>query len=265
MEGAMREFVMNFKKIAFGSLSLILFFLVWEAASRTGVVPSSVVPPPTLVVEAVVRSAQSGDLFLHMQISLGRAGAGFLLALLVAIPAGFFLGTFFKTFERALLPFLRMLEKLNPFALFPIFMILFGVGNFQKISVIFWVAGWPLLFNTIAGTKGVEPNMVKAARSMGANRKVLFLKVILPSALSNIFTGVKMSAQISFFMIIASEMTGSSSGLGWYYLSSSQSYQIPLMYGIILFITVLAVIINILFTKLENRFLVWKELSFQEN
>jgi NitT/TauT family transport system permease protein len=66
-------------------------------------------------------------------------------------------------------------------------------------------------------------------------------------------------------MIIARNWPGSSQGLGWYYLSSSQSYQVPLMYGIILFITVLAVIINILFSKLEKHFLVWKEAAFQEN
>ena len=72
-----------------------------------------------------------------------------------------------------------MLEKLNPFALFPVFMILFGIGNLEKTAVIFWVAQWPLLFNTIAGTKGIEANMIKSRPLHGANRKVLFFKVIL--------------------------------------------------------------------------------------
>lgn len=261
----MKTTVKRIKKILFGSIAIVLFFLFWEAASVYSLVPKAVIPPPTKVFAALVQSTESGELVLHMKVSLTRAAFGFLLASAISIPMGFFLGTFFKTFEKALLPFLRMLEKLNPFALFPVFMIIFGIGNLAKVAIIFWVAQWPLLFNTIAGTKSIELNMIKSARSMGANKKVLFFKVILPSAVPGIFTGIKISAQISFFMIIASEMAGSSQGLGWYYLSSSQSYQVPLMYGIILFITVLAVIINILFSKLEKHFLVWKETSFQEN
>ncbi len=261
----MQKFGISLKNFLFGSLSVLLFFGFWEFASRTGLVISVVIPPPTLVVQALINSATSGELFSHMLVSLGRAGMGFLLALVLAIPAGFVVGTYFKNVEKALLPFLRMLEKLNPFALFPVFMILFGIGNLEKTVVIFWVAQWPLLFNTAAGAKSIDINMIKSARSMGANRKTVFLKVILPWAVPNIFTGIKISAQLAFFMIIASEMMGSSQGLGWYYLSSSQAYQIPLMYGIILFITLLAVIMNVLFTKLEKHFLVWKENSFQLN
>ncbi len=262
---AVKNFFKKINSFLYGSIAIILFFLSWEAASNYDLLPSSVVPPPTRVIAALAVSFKSGELVYHMKISLFRAMLGFLLAAFISIPMGFLLGTFFKTFERALLPFLRMLEKLNPFALFPVFMILFGIGNVEKIAIIFWVAQWPLLFNTIAGTRSIETNMIKAARSMGANKKVLFFKVILPAAVPGIFTGVKISAQVSFFMIIASEMAGSSQGLGWYYLSSSQSYQVPLMYGIILFITVLSVIINLLFTRLEKHFLVWKESSFQSN
>lgn len=260
----LKEFLRKSNSILYGSISVILFFLIWEVASKYDLIPSSVIPPPTRVFASLVTSVQSGELLSHMKISLLRAVSGFLLAAVIAIPMGFLLGTFFKTFEKALLPFLRMLEKLNPFALFPVFMILFGIGNVEKIAIIFWVAQWPLLFNTIAGTRSIEPNMIKSARSMGANKKVLFFKVILPAAVPGIFTGVKISAQVSFFMIIASEMAGSSQGLGWYYLSCSQAYNVPLMYGIILFITVLSVIINVLFTRLEKHFLVWKETSFQQ-
>ena len=261
----MKRAIKKIKNIGYRSAAIILFFLFWEMASKSSLVPSAVIPPPTKVFAALAASAESGALVLHTGVSLARAFFGFLLAATVAIPMGFFLGTFFKTFEKALLPFLRMLEELNPFALFPVFMIIFGIGDLEKIALIFWVAQWPLLFNTIAGTRSIEPDMIKSARSMGANKKVLFFKVILPAAVPGIFTGVKISAQVSFFMIVASEMAGSSQGLGWYYLSSSQSYQVPLMYGIILFITVLAVIINLLFSKLEKRFLIWKEASFQEN
>ena len=261
----MKGFIVWIKKVLFGSLSIILFLLIWEVASRTGLVLKSVIPPPSLILEAIIKSAQSGELLMHMLGSLKRSATGFILAIVIAIPTGFLLGTFFKTIEKIFLPFFRMLEKLNPFAIFPVFMIIFGIGNFEKIAVIFWVAQWPLLFYTIAGTKSVDFYLLKSARSMGANRKRLFLDVILPSAVPSIFTGIKISAQISFFMIIASEIIGSTEGLGWYFLSANQAFQIPLMYGVIIVITVLSVIINVLFTNLERHFLSWKESPFQVN
>jgi NitT/TauT family transport system permease protein len=214
------------------------------------------------VFQALIDAAINGDLKMNFGVSMKRAASGFIFSLIIALPLGFLLGTFFSSFEKALLPFLKMLEKLNPFALFPIFMIFFGIGDSEKIAIIFWVAQFPLLFHTIAGAKGVDVYMLKSARSMGAPKRQLFLKVIFPSALPNIFTGIKIAAQVSFFMIIASEYAGSSEGLGYYYLSANQGYQIPLSYGIVIFITVLSIIVNVLFTRLEKHFLVWKETSF---
>jgi len=261
----MKGFIVWLKKVLYGSLSIMLFLIIWEGASRTGLIIKSVIPPPSLVVQAIIQSAQSGELLMHTAESLKRASIGFLLAIIIAIPAGFLLGTFFKILEEALLPFFKMLEKLNPFAIFPVFMIILGIGNVEKIAIIFWVAQWPLLFYTIAGTKSVDPYLIKSARSMGANRRRLFLDIILPSAVPSIFTGIKLSAQISFFMIIASELIGSTEGLGWYFLAANQAFSIPLMYGIILVITILSVIINVLFSKLERHFLAYKESTFQVN
>ncbi len=260
----MKKNFVKMKNLGYGSISILLFLAVWELASRYELVDASVIPPPSRVLQAVIQSAGSGELSAHTLISLRRTVTGFLISLITALPLGFLLGTFFKTFEKALLPFLRMLEKLNPFALFPIFMIFFGIGDAEKIAIIFWVSQWPLLFNTIAGAKGVDPLMLKSARSMGATRRTVFLKVILPSAVPDIFTGIKISAQISFFMIVASELAGAYEGLGWYYLSTGQSYQVPLMFGIIIFITILSLIINVLFSRIERHFLVWKESAFQE-
>lgn len=245
------------KKVIYGAIPILLFFVFWEIGA--GLVPEGVISPPTKVLHSLYKSATADVLFKETAVSLARVGLGFALSLAVAVPLGFLLGTFFKTFERFLLPFLRMCEKLNPFAIIPIFMIFFGIGTAEKVAVIFWASQWPLLFHTIAGARSVEPQLVRAARSMGATRKELFLKVILPYTLPNIFTGVEMAAQISFFMIIASEVIGASTGLGWYYTNATVRYDLPLMYGIVLYITILAIIINVVFGRLKKHFLVWKE------
>ncbi|MFD1774651.1 ABC transporter permease [Paenibacillus rhizophilus] len=253
----MSSFWSNIRKIGFGSIPIILFFIFWEIGA--GLVPEGVIAPPSEVIKSLWTAATSDMLFKQTAISLGRVGMGFALSILVALPLGFILGTFFQSAEKLLLPFFRMCEKLNPFAIIPIFMIFFGIGTAEKVVVVFWATLWPLLFNTMAGARAVDYSLIRAARSMGATRRELFLKVILPYALPNIFTGVEIAAQLSFFMIIASEVIGASTGLGWYYISATTKYQLPLMYGIILYITVLSIFINLLFGRLKKHFLVWKE------
>lgn len=247
----------TFKKLLYGSIPLIIFFVIWEVGS--GVIPEGVIPPFTDVVKAIAVSATSDVLLQQTAVSLGRVGMGFLLSLVIAVPLGFLLGTFFRQAEKIFIPFFRMCEKLNPFAIIPIFMIFFGIGTAEKVAVVFWATFWPLLFNTIAGARAVDYQLVRAARSMGANKHELFLKVILPYALPNIFIGVEIAAQLSFFMIIASEVIGASTGLGWYYQSANTRYDLSLIYGIVLYITILAIIINQVFGRLKKHFLVWKE------
>lgn len=247
------------KKIAYGSIPILLFFIFWEVGSK--IIPEGVISPPSSAFLALIKSAASGILLEHTLISLFRVLLGFGLSLAVGIPLGFSLGTFFRPVEKLLLPFLRTCEKLNPFAIIPIFMIFFGIGTAEKVVVIFWSALWPVLFNTMDGAKDIDLNLLRAARSMGATRRQLFAKVILPYTTPNIFIGIEFAAQISFFMIIASEVIGASTGLGWYYLVSTTRYDLPLMYGIVLFITVLGIVINAVFARLKKHFLVWKEAS----
>ncbi|OPY58893.1 MAG: Bicarbonate transport system permease protein CmpB [Pelotomaculum sp. PtaU1.Bin035] len=214
------------------------------------------------VAGAVIDSLKSGQLIRQTALSLVNVGIGFLLAIFICIPFGLVIGTYYKIFEKSLMPFLRMCEKINPFALFPVFMILFGIGHLEKVMVVLWVSQWPLLFNTIDGVRNLDVTIIKSARSMGARKGNFLLKVIVPMTLPYIFTGVKQSVQLAFFMIIASEMVGANEGLGWQFFSANMAYNVPMMFGIIIYVTVLAIIINVLFTKIEKWFSVWKQSTF---
>jgi len=258
----MKHLAVNLRSIGYGSLPLIAFFAFWQFAAATELVPSAVIPPPVAVVRAILDSLKSGMLITQTAYSMVNIGIGFALSVLICIPMGLIIGTYYKTFEKVLMPFLRMCEKLNPFALFPIFMILFGIGHLEKVMVVLWVAQWPLLFNTIDGVRNVDRTIIKSARSMGANRSTLFFKIIIPSTLPFIFTGLRYSAQLAFYMIIASEMVGASEGLGWQFLSANMSYNIPMMYGIVVYVTLLSILINVLFQKLESRFSIWRQSAF---
>ncbi|WP_324332416.1 ABC transporter permease [Methylomusa anaerophila] len=233
--------------------------IIWEIAPRAGWVPHTFISPPSEVLSTVWELLLSGVLTKHIGVSLGRALFGFLLAVIIGVPLGFLLGGSFKLFERIVTPVLRLLGEVNPFALFPVFILLFGIGEVSKVAMIFWVCLWPILLNTVTGIKGVEPLLLKSARSMGVSGPALFTKVIFPAALPGIFHGIKMSSGVAFFMLIAAEMIGASSGLGWLVWNAQNNYQIPRLFAATVTISTLGLLLNFVFSKLERRLINWKE------
>ncbi|MCW2277698.1 ABC transporter permease [Heliophilum fasciatum] len=241
------------------SAAIIVFLLLWEIAPRVGWVEQTFIAPPSVALATIGKWLVKGTLIKHVGVSLSRALLGFILAMMVGIPLGFLLGGWYRTFERIVTPVLRLMGEVNPFALFPVFILLFGIGEVSKISMIFWVCLWPILFNTVTGVKNVDPLLIKSAHSMGVRQNALFFKVILPSAAPNIFHGVKMSSGLAFFMLIAAEMIGASSGLGWLVWNAQNNYQIPDLFGATMVISVLGLSINQLFAWAERRLLAWKQ------
>ncbi|MDR1599082.1 MAG: ABC transporter permease [Oscillospiraceae bacterium] len=251
------------KRVVISAIPIIAFFALWEFGARFA--PKGSLKPPTSVIPATLSALFSKKERLGYQtlVSMGRIGAGFGLAAAVGNTLGFLLGTYFKRLERWLLPFFRVCEKLNPFALIPIFMIFFGIDTKEKVALVFWVCLWPILTTTQEAAKSVDVSLVRAARSMGANRFKVFRSVIFPFVLPSVFTGLKLGARVAFFMIVAAETYGSSSGLGWYYMRKNALYNLNLLYGSVLYITLLAILLNYVFTRLEKRFLTWKTAAFR--
>ena len=125
----------------------------------------------------------SGELLVHILASLERVFLGFIIALAVALPMGFLIGGWFKTFETVVNPLLQVFGQANPFTLFPVFMALLGIGEISKIAIIYWVCQWPVLFNTVSGIKNVDPVFIKVGRSMGLSKFGMFRKVLFPGRL----------------------------------------------------------------------------------
>jgi len=243
----------------YDSISIIAFVALWEIAPRIGWVPQTFISPPSVVLSTLWDLIASGVLIKHIQISMFRALFGFVFAALIGIPLGFFLGGWFHLFERIVTPVLRLLAEVNPFSLFPVFILLFGIGEISKITMIFWVCLWPILLNTITGVKNVDELLIKSARSMGISGKEMFFKVVLPAASPGIFHGLKTSCATAFFMLIAAEMIGASSGLGWLVFNAQSNYQIPKLFATTVTISALGLSLNYLFTKLEHKLISWKE------
>jgi len=253
------ESVRKLKNLALKSSAIVAFVLLWEAAPHLGLIDPIFIPPPSVVAVKIYQLLLSGELLVHIAASLQRVFLGFIIALMVALPLGFLIGGWFKTFETAIDPLLQVLGQANPFTLFPVFMALLGIGELSKIGIIYWVCQWPVLFNTVSGIKSVDPVYIKVGRSMGLTKFNLFKKVLLPAALPAIFTGIRMSAVFAFFMLIGAEMIGAHSGLGFLIIQSEAVFNMPKMYAAIVSVALLGIAINYVMLRLERKAMSWKE------
>ncbi len=240
------------------SLFIILMLLVWEIAPRTGIIDPVFVPAFSSVLNALRELALSGELLTHTLVSLKRAVIGFGIAVGVAIPVGFLVG-WFKTFEKFVDPGLQALRQLPTLALFPVFILLFGIGEVSKVAIICKACFWPVFLNTVAGVTQLDPLLVKSARSMGVSRFGMFRKVVLPATIPSMFSGLRLSGSTALLILVAAEMMGANAGLGYLIFSTESRFEIPSMYAAILAMTILGIIVNYGLTALEKRASRWKE------
>jgi NitT/TauT family transport system permease protein len=240
-----------------GLYLVFAFFALWELLPRMGIISQVFLPTFSETIKTLIGLFTSGKIFVHIGISLARALAGFFLAVIFAIPLGFLMG-WYNRFEKYTDLFMQTLRNTSTFALFPIFLLLFGLGEASKVAIIFYAATWQLLINTISGVKNIDPLYIKAAKSMGATDRQLFSKVILPASMPSIVSGARLGIKIAFMTVIAAEMIGARSGLGFFIQNAQFNFMIPEMYAGVLVLAAIGVILNYILVWLEKKATSWK-------
>lgn len=252
---ALREFLGHAVR---KSLAIALFLLLWDLAPRFGLINRTFLPPFTEVIAKGWEFAASGQLWPQVWVSLQRAVGGFALGVVVAVPLGLLLG-YFRRLDAYLDPLLQLLRQTNPVSLFPAFILFFGIGYVTNVAIIFWVVVWPILLATVSGVQQADPALVKYGRSVGLGPVALFRKVILPSALPSIITGMRLAATYSFLMLVVSEMVGASSGLGYLIVNAQYLMSIHLLYVGVIVLALLGIAANWALVALERRLTGWRQ------
>jgi len=128
--------------------------------------------------------------------------------------------------------------------LFHIIILFLGIGEAAKTFIIGWLCLWPVVFSAMNGVRDADPLLLKAARSLGVGRLRLFVSVVIPSAAPSIIAGLRLSAGYAFIMLIAAEMMGASSGLGWLVIQAQESYHVARIFAGAAVITGLALAVD---------------------
>lgn len=235
---------------------LIAFAVLWQVSPSLGWSNAAVLPPLDAILKALWNGLTIGPLLRDIAISLQRAGIAFGAAIVIGIPLGLFMGQV-RVIERSLDPILQLFRQTSALALYPVFILLLGLGETSKVFVIFWATLFPLLLATIGGVKQVDAKLIEMARVYGANRLTVFRRVVLPAALPQIFVGLRLSATTSLLLLIAAEMIGANSGVGFQVMNAQYNFQIPLMFASILLLALLGLLANFILEVLQARLCRW--------
>ena len=245
------------------SLSLIaryglleLFFSGWQIASTAGWLNAAIIPPLDKIFIALWNGITQGALLGDITISLQRAGLAFAAAIVVGIPLGLFMGQI-RPLEQALDPILQLFRQTSALALYPIFILLLGLGETSKVFVIFWAALFPILLSTISGVKEVDTKLLEMARTFGAGRMTLFYRVIVPASVPSIFIGLRLSATTALLLLIAAEMIGANQGIGFRVMNAQYNFQIPMMFAAIFLLAFAGLLANAILVVLQRRLCRW--------
>lgn len=237
---------------------LIVLLASWELLPALGVLDPLFVPPLHAVARAVVELAAYHGLLHHLQLSLGRVLSGFLVAVLVGTPLGLLLGGWFPRAQVAAEPLLELFAQVNPVVLFHVVMLFLGIGEATKIFIVAWLCSWSIAFSAISGARQVDPELLRLGRAFGLRPVALFWRVVLPASAPSLFTGYRLAAGFAFVMLIAAEMMGASSGLGWYVVSAQEAYHAPSIFAGVTIITALALATDAVLKRIEARVIAWR-------
>lgn len=239
------------------SIAIVVFIGLWESLPRLGWIDPTFLPPFSAVFQALLQMIVSGELISNLLASAERALSGFAISIVIGVPLGLVIG-WYRSLEAYLNPLFEIFRNTAPLAILPVFVLVLGMGETSKISMVVYACVWPVVLNTIAGVRNVDSLLIRLARSMGLSPFKLFYKIVLPASVPTVFTGIRVAGAYSILVLIAAEMVGAKAGLGYLVNYSQFTFEIPKMYAGILTLSVLGLSLNQAVVLVERRLTAWK-------
>ncbi|MFI7131079.1 ABC transporter permease [Nonomuraea sp. NPDC050153] len=228
--------------------------LVWEATTRA--LHLVYFPPPSAIARRFAEVWLSEQALGNAGPSLTRLVAGWAVACVAGIGAGTVIGRL-PRLAGYLAPLVHFGRSTPPPALIPLFMALAGIGSPLQLTTIVFGTIWPVLLNTIDGTRHVEAAHLDVATIFGLTRVERLRLVILPAAAPKIFAGLRISVSLALILMVISELVGSTEGIGRRMLEDQTAFDIPAMWASIMLLGLLGFAFNTLFLRAERRILAW--------
>lgn len=229
----------------------VLFLAFWEFAVSMGWARRNLTPPPSSLWATFLNIIETGELWETLAVSFYRVMMGFLIGGSAGIILGFGMGLF-QTMNRLLTVMVSVLRPIPVIALIPVFIVLMGLGEKSNISVIVVGAFFPVLVNTIAGVRGVDPKLLEVAYLYRLSRMKVVFQIFVPSAISFIITGVRLGMGAAWTCVVAAEMIGASSGIGYRIMYAREMAMTRQLYVYVLVIGIVGLSIDRILIVIEG-------------
>jgi ABC-type nitrate/sulfonate/bicarbonate transport system permease component len=247
-----------------GPLSVIV---LWEYVGRQGLLAGGLFPPFTQVLMAWsewifgiggVHSIYSGTWLLQAMASTERVLLGFVIGSAIAIVVGILVG-WSAVFDKLIDPSVNLIRPISVTAWIPLALIIFGIGDRPAIFLTVLATFFPVYINTVAGVRQAEEKLTRAARMLGVNDFQLLTRVVLPAALPNIFTGMRVAVGIAWTTVVVAEMLGAKSGLGYVLIDAYNFFEFPYVIAAMFSIGLLGFLTDRILLFIINWQLYWVE------
>ncbi len=235
----------------------VFFIALWAFVTRVQLVDTFFLPSPFLTIRKLVELFQYGGMTNDFFATVKRVGLAFGIASLIGVPLGLVLGSKEKVYRSVefMIDFFRSTPAT---ALFPLFLLLFGITDKSKIAVAAFTSVLVIVFNTAYGVMHTKKSRLLAAQLMGAGKTQIFRWILFWESLPQTVVGLRSAVSLSLIVIIVTEMfIGTTVGLGRRIIDAQITYEIPAMYATILLTGILGYLLNLLFVVIEKRFLHW--------
>ena len=242
-----------FRRLEF-LLALAIVVAIWQVVSIV-VANKTLVPPPVLVVEAWLGLWRS-DLPTDVLASLMHLGIGYTLGTLTGLALAI-LSARFILVETIVDPLVEVLRPIGAIAWIPLAILMFGISRSVPIFLIFYAAVFPIFINTLAGVKQVDQQLVRAGQMLGASPRLIVTHVVMPAALPFVVAGARLSLGVAWMAMVAAELTGADSGLGWRLFWYQEFFAMDKVMAVILTIGVLGYFLDTLLRRLQARITRW--------
>lgn len=257
--GAMRRFAV--RRLEF-PLALAAVVALWQLASAL-VANKTLLPPPLLVLQAWVGLLRT-DLQEDALASLVHLGVGYGLGVATGLALAV-ASARFAAVESIVDPLVEVLRPISAIAWIPLAILMFGISQNVPIFLIFYAAVFPIFINTVAGVKQVDRQLVRAAQMLGASPRIVVTHVVMPAALPYVLAGARLSLGVAWMAMVAAELTGADSGLGWRLFWYQEFFAMDKVMAVILTIGVLGYAFDTLLRGLQARITRWSPDSAAAN
>lgn len=238
-------------------IGVALLIGLWSFAHATRLVDPVLLPSPLEAWSAFWSGLTTGNLWVDFRVTIIRTAASFAIAMVLAVPIGIVLGSSEKIY-RSIEFTIDFFRSTPASAMFPLFLVMFGVGERTKIAVAAFGAALAILFNVAYGVMNARKQRQLAAKVMGASPLRVLVDVTIWESLPQTFVGMRTGVSIALVIVIVAEMfIGSTDGLGQRIMNAQMIFDMPQMYAAIFAAGALGYVLNLLFILAERRFVHW--------